>query len=480
MSLEGFRSHLGATAPDVPCDAEILRGDSSPLSSPLRLGTMVIGNRWAVQPMEGWDGAADGNPSDLTLRRWRNFGESGAKLIWGGEAVAVSPDGRANPNQLLVAPHTLKGLEKLRRALLEAHHERFGSTEDLLEGLQLTHSGRFSQPHKKNRSEPRVAFRHPILDGRTGVARDEQVLTDGEVAGLIENFVVAARHAHELGFRFVDIKHCHGYLLHEFLGAHTRPGRYGGSFENRTRVLREIVAGVRREAPGLEVGVRVSIFDFVPFRPDPSASSGARLGPGVPEDFSGALPYRYGFGVDESDPRRHDLTEGRQFLKLLAELGIRLVNLSAGSPYYNPHMQRPALYPPSDGYDPPEDPLLGVARQLRVVRELKAEFRDLILVGSAVSYLQDYLPHVAQALVRDGWMDVVGIGRMVLAYWDLPADVLEKGELQRKRLCRTFSDCTTAPRNGLVSGCYPLDPHYASLPEAAKLKEVKRAVGRKP
>jgi len=480
MSLEAFRSHLGATAPDVPCDAEILRGESSPLSRPLRLRSMVVGNRWAVQPMEGWDGTPDGSPSDLTLRRWRNFGESGAKLIWGGEAVAVRSDGRANPNQLVLAAHTLKGLAKLRRTLLDAHSKRFGSTRDLLEGLQLTHSGRFSQPNEDNRLQPRVAFRHPILDRHVGVTRDEQVLTDGEVADLIEDFVVAARHAQELGFRFVDIKHCHGYLLHEFLGAHTREGRYGGSFENRTRVLREIVEGIRREAPGLEVGVRVSIFDIVPFRPDPSASSGTRLGPGVPEDFSKALPYRYGFGVDENDPRRHDLTEGRRFLQLLDDLGIRLVNLSAGSPYYNPHMQRPALYPPSDGYDPPEDPLVGVARQLRVVRELKGEFPDLILVGSALSYLQDYLPHVAQALVRDGWMDVVGIGRMVLAYWDLPADVLEKGELQRNRVCRTFSDCTTAPRNGLVSGCFPLDHHYSSLPDAAKLKEVKRAAARKP
>jgi NADPH2 dehydrogenase len=479
MNLTEFRSHLGATAPDVPCDAEILKGERSPLSRPLRLKSMAIGNRWAVQPMEGWDATSDGNPSELTLRRWRNFGESGAKLIWGGEAVAVRMDARANPNQLVLASHTLKGLAKLRRTLRDAHRTRFGSTQDLLEGLQLTHSGRFSQPNEKNRSEPRVAFRHPILDGRVGVTSDEPVLTDGEVAGLIEDFVLAARNAQEIGFGFVDIKHCHGYLLHEFLGAHTREGRYGGSFENRTRVLKEIVEGVRREAPGLEIGVRVSIFDVVPFHGDSGASSGAGLGPGVPDDVSTVLPYRYAFGVDENDPRHPDLTEGRRFLHLLDDLGIRLVNLSAGSPYYNPHVQRPALYPPSDGYDPPEDPLAGVVRQLRVVRELKMEFPDLILVGSALSYLQDYLPHVAQALVRDGWMDFVGIGRMVLAYWDLPADALEKGELQRTRVCRTFSDCTTAPRNGLVSGCFPLDPHYASLPEAAKLKAAKGAGRRK-
>ena len=474
MSLAEFRAHLAALAPDVPCDSEILTAPRSPLAEPAVVGGLRIGNRWAAQPMEGWDGLPDGNPGELTLRRWKHFGQSGAKLIWGGEAVAVNFAGRANPNQLVVSKDTLKGLEELRRALLQAHAERFGTLEGLVEGLQLTHSGRFSRPHEKDRPEPKVAFRHPMLDRRVGVESDRQVLTDGEVDGIVGDFITGARLARELGFRFVDIKHCHGYLLHELLAAHSRPGRFGGSFVNRTRALREITAGVRREAPGLEIGVRVSIFDLVPFRPDPSLSRGNVLGPGIPEDFSLALPYRYGFGVSSENPTMPDLTEGRNFLRLLRELGIRLVNLSAGSPYYNPHIQRPALYPPCDGYLPPEDPLLGVARQLRAVRDLKKEFSDLFIVGSALSYLQDYLPHAAQALVRDGWMDSAGIGRMLLAYWDLPADTLEKGKLERKRVCRTFSDCTTAPRKGLVSGCYPLDKSYALLPEARKLKELKR------
>ncbi|HVR73628.1 MAG TPA: NADH:flavin oxidoreductase [Planctomycetota bacterium] len=474
MSLDEFRAHLASIAPEAPCDGEILRADRSPLAAPLTVGPFTIGNRWAVQPMEGWDGTSEGGPGELTFRRWKNFGESGAKLIWGGEAVAVRFDGRANPNQLVMDASTLSGLERLRGTLIGAHVARFGSAAGLVDGLQLTHSGRFARPHRSDLAEPRAAFRHPVLDARTGVSQSRDVLTDGEVEGVIADFVKAARGAREIGFRFVDIKHCHGYLLHEILGAHTREGPYGGSFENRTRALREIVDGVRRDAPGLEVGVRVSIFDLVPFRPDPARSRPNEPGPGVPEDVSGALPYRYGFGVSEADPTRPDLREGRRFLGLLEDLGIRLVNLTAGSPYYNPHIQRPALYPPSDGYEPPEDPLEGVVRQLRVVRDLKREFPGLVIVGSALSYLQDYLPHVAQAIVRDGWMDFAGIGRMVLAYWDLPADLLEKGSLDRRRICRTFSDCTTAPRNGLVSGCYPLDKHYATLPEAAKLREVKR------
>jgi len=477
-SFESFREHLASIDPDVPADKGILEAPESPLAAPLDVPlaggeNFRIGNRWVVHPMEGWDGTDDGNPSEHTLRRWHNFGISGAKLIWGGEAVTVDPMGRANPNQLYMAEHTLGGLDRLRRTLLDAHSERFGAgtTDDLLLGLQLTHSGRFSQPRVKGRAEPRVAFRHPVLDARVGVVDDSAVLTDGEVDGLIEAFVDAAKKAASIGYQFVDIKHCHGYLLHEFLGAHTREGRYGGSFENRTRILREVVAGIRRDAPDLTIGVRVSIFDVIPYRknPDDAASRG------IPAEYPGGEPYRWGFSIDPDDPTRPDLGEGRAFLELLRDLDISLVNVSGGSPYYNPHVQRPALYPPSDGYQPPEDPLLGVVRHLRIVRDLKHEFPDLVLIGSALSYLQDYLPHVAQGLVREGWMDMVGYGRMVLSYWDLPADTLENGELTKKRICRTFSDCTTGPRNGILSGCYPLDPYYRDLPEAAELREIKRA-----
>jgi 2,4-dienoyl-CoA reductase-like NADH-dependent reductase (Old Yellow Enzyme family) len=175
-----------------------------------------------------------------------------------------------------------------------------------------------------------------------------------------------------------------------------------------------------------------------------------------------------------------DLAEPLAFLELCADLGIKIVNLSAGSPYYNPHMQRPAAYPPSDGYLPPEDPLVGVARQLGAVRQLKARSSGrLILVGSAYSYLQEFLPYVAQSAVRSGWVDVVGIGRMVLSYPDIFTDALTKGALDAKHICRTFSDCTTAPRNGLMSGCYPLDEYYAKSAAGSQLKQIKR-LGKPP
>jgi len=168
-----------------------------------------------------------------------------------------------------------------------------------------------------------------------------------------------------------------------------------------------------------------------------------------------------------------DLTETIQFLALLEKLEIRLVNVTAGSPYYDPHIQRPALYPPSDGYQPPEDPLVGVAKQMNVTRQLKQRFPNLIFVGSAYSYLQDFLPHVAQAAIREAWVDAVGLGRMVLAYPEILWDAGRGNTVQHKRVCRTFSDCTTAPRKGLPSGCYPLDRYYKISELAQKLKAAK-------
>jgi 2,4-dienoyl-CoA reductase-like NADH-dependent reductase (Old Yellow Enzyme family) len=470
-TTQGFQAHLQSLGLNIPCDPELVAGPASPLAQPLVRGGFKIGNRIAIHPMEGWDGTADGNPSESTLRRWQRFGQSGAKLIWGGEAVAVRPEGRANPNQLLMADHTLKGLARLRTVLMDAHRQTAGSQEGLLIGLQLTHSGRYCRP--KEKLEPRILYRHPILDKRLGLAADYPVLTDGEIEGIIEDFHRAGRRAQELGFDFVDVKHCHGYLGHEFLSAHTRAGTYGGSFENRTRFLRDVVAGIRSESPGLHVGVRLSAFDAVPFHPDPDRSMPGKLGPGIPEAYAACIPYRWGFGVNPQDPTQADLTEPIRFLSLLEEMDIRLVNLTAGSPYYNPHIQRPALFPPSDGYRPPEDPLAGVARQMEMVRDLKQRFPNLIIVGSAYTYLQDFLPNVAQGALRQGWVDSVGLGRVVLSYPEVLWDAMAGRTLKHKLVCRTFSDCTTAPRHGLPSGCYPLDDYYKHSEAAEQLKAVK-------
>ena len=471
--VEAFRTHLRELQISIPCDSHLLPADSSPLAQPLHAGDIHLGNRFAVQPMEGWHGTAAGRPTELTYRRWRRFGASGAKLVWGGEAVAVRHDGRANPNQLVINEHAQTDLATLREALIEEHQRASGSLAGLLIGLQLTHSGRYSRPNRQDRAEPRILYHHPILDKRLGIREDYPVLGDGELRQIIEDFHRAALLAHHAGFDFVDIKHCHGYLAHELLSAHTRAGDYGGSFENRTRFLREIVEGIQGLVPSLRIGVRLSAFDTVPFRPEPAGSATGKPGRGISEDFSELLPYRWGFGVNVQNPVEPDLTEPMRFLSLLSDLGINLINISAGSPYYNPHVQRPALYPPSDGYQPPEDPLLGVAQQMQVTRTLKRKFPNMIVVGSAYSYLQEFLPYVAQAAVREEWVDCVGLGRMILAYPRLPIDLISGAGMQRKQVCRTFSDCTTAPRNGLPSGCYPLDRDYRESNAGIRLRQIK-------
>lgn len=460
-TAELFQQRIEELAIELPFDEEV--DPAGPLAQPYKRSHGDVGNRFCILPMEGWDGQTDGKPSELTRRRWQNFGLSGAKLIWGGEAVAVRHDGRANPNQLLINDDNLSEIERLRLELEEMHQEHFGTTDDLLVGLQLTHSGRFARPNDKRKLEPRIAYRHPILDRRFSVQGDENLLSDDDLSRLVEDFIRAAQLASKAGFAFVDVKHCHGYLGHEILSGFDRPGRYGGSFENRTRFLREIVAGVRAEAPELQIGVRVSVFDFSPFRAGDD-------GVGVPEATG---EYRYAFGGDGGGAG-YNLHEPSLFLGLLHELGVDLVCSTCGSPYYNPHIQRPAAFPPSDGYSPPEDPLVGVARQIQATAQLKAAHPNMLIVGSGYSYLQDWLPNVGQRAVRDNLVDVVGLGRMVLSYPDLPADVLRGRPLARKRICRTFSECTTAPRNGMVSGCYPLDPFYKARPEREQVARLKR------
>ena len=467
-TADDFRKYVAELGIHLPLDDKTEPAPDGPLAHKYTLKTgRVIGNRFCILPMEGWDGTPDGQPTEYTLRRWRNFGLSGAKLIWGGEAVAVRHDGRANPNQLMINEHTKDGLANLRQNLVDAHKTHAGNSDDLLIGLQLTHSGRFARPNVKTRLEPLILYHHPLLERIYQIDPNLPVMTDTQIEDLIEDFIRSARLAYELGFDFVDLKHCHGYLGHEFLSARSRSGPYGGSFENRTRFLRELVAGIRRDVPGLLVGVRVSAYDFPPFRPDDTGVGSVM----DYRDMNGQYPFA--FGADPDDPLKIDHTEPRRFLELVQSLGIELVNLSAGSPYYNPHMQRPAYFPPSDGYQPPEDPLVSVARQINNVATLKASFPELAIVGTGYSYLQDWLPQVGQYAVRTGMVDFVGLGRMALAYPEMPADVLAGKELDRKRICRTFSDCTTAPRSGMISGCYPLDDFYKALPEADKLKQVK-------
>lgn len=420
-TVDAFRSHvadLGLPFDETP--------DVDALASPIEVAGKPSPNRFAVLPMEGWDGTDDGRPTDLVRRRWSRFGTGGAGLVWGGEAFAVRADGRANPRQLCAGPSSVDDLAELHELLDPAQ----------VAGLQLTHSGRWSL-------EPRPARHDPLLDGR----RSGTPLSDDELDRLADDYLAAAVLARDAGFDFVDVKACHGYLLHELLSGTNRPGRHGGDLAGRSRLLRTIVERVRDA--GIPVGVRLSVFDVVPHRAGPD-------GVGEPE-----VETKLGYGFDQP-------------LQLIDLLGVDLVCVTAGSPYYCPHVQRPAYFPPSDGYRPPEDPLVGVARLLAACADLAKARPDVTFVASGVTYLQEWVPHVASAMVGNGGAAIVGLGRMALSYHDLPADVLARGPLDRRRLCRTFSDCTTAPRHGLVSGCWPLDDHYKLRPDRHLLAAAKR------
>lgn len=453
ISLAALRDYLGDLGIDIPIDEEV--DPAGALARPMEItdgsaGTHAAPNRWAVLPMEGWDGDTDGRPSDLVRRRWDRFAASGTGLVW-GEATAVRPDGRANPRQLVLNESTVDDLAALR--------DRLDPSQVTV--LQLTHSGRYARPTAAGPA-PKTVYQHPLLDARVDSGAAE-VLTDDELDELVEQFIHRAVLAHQAGFDFVDVKACHGYLGHEFLSAFDRPGPYGGDLEGRTRFLQSIITGIRAKAPTLGVAVRLSLFDFVPHTAGPS-------GVGTPETLD---PYPLAFGGDGSGVGV-DLTETHQLLDMLGELGVGLVCASAGSPYYVPHIQRPAYFPPSDGYQPPEDPLVGVARLIAATAEIAGQHSDTTVLAAGLSYLQEWLPNVGQALVTAGIADAVGLGRMILSYPHLPADVLAGRELDRRLICRTFSDCTTAPRSGLISGCYPLDDFYKQREERIQLAAFKK------
>ena len=324
-SVVKLREHLANLGVEIPMDDEV--DPAGPLAQAMAVtdgsaGTKTAPNRWAVLPMEGWDGETDGRPSDLVRRRWDRFAASGAGLVW-GEATAVRPDGRANPHQLVLDETTVEDVAALRA--------RLDSSQVTV--LQLTHSGRFARPTAAGPA-PKTVYEHPLLDARVGSGATE-VLTDDELDELVEQFVDRAVLADQAGFDFVDIKACHGYLGHEFLSAVDRPGPYGGDLEGRTRFLLSIIEGIRQQTPDLGVAVRLSLFDMVPH----TAGEG---GVGVPETPG---PYRLAFGGDGSGVGA-DLSETHRVLDLLSSLGVGLVCATAGSPYYVPHIQRPAYFPP--------------------------------------------------------------------------------------------------------------------------------------
>jgi 2,4-dienoyl-CoA reductase-like NADH-dependent reductase (Old Yellow Enzyme family) len=442
--------------------------DLSPLFRSVAIGPLRVGNAFCIQPMEGCDGTLDGRPDVLTFRRYQRFGAGGAKLIW-GEAAAVVEAGRANPRQLLLNEQTVSDFARLLCECRQAHRTTCGSDDDLIVGLQLTHSGRYSY------LRPLLAVHDPLLDPRTVVDRasgktvdaDYPLLTDDELRRLVDAYVAAARLAYHCGFQFIDLKQCHRYLLNELLAAKMRPGPFGGSLENRTRLARDIITAIRTEIPELVIASRLNVYDGIPYC--------KRDNDGVGEPYPWQAPVRSAWGTCEDDPAQPDLTEPAWWMGEMVQLGVTLVNVSLGNPYASPHLIRPFEYPPPDGYETPEHPLIGVDRHVRLAAELQGRYPHLPLVGSGYSYLQEFLFPAGAANVRDGRITLVGVGRAALPQPDFVRQLASTGRLDRKRVCRTFSYCTALMRSKhnelgqFPTGCPPFDKEvYGPIWEQAK------------
>jgi len=426
-TLDELRQRIAELGLDLP-----LEEDLSPLARPVAVASVQAPNAIAIHPMEGCDGTADGRPGELTIRRYERFARGGAGLLW-FEATAIMPAVRANPRQLTLTEETLPAFRALREHTLELARQTYGPAHRPLTVLQLTHSGRYSKP--EGRPAPIIAFHDPLLDPGSSVQPEQAPISDEELAALPERYVQAARLAQEAGFDGVDIKSCHRYLLSELLAAHTRPGAYGGSFENRTRLLLEIVERVRAGAPGLLVAVRLNAYD--------------------------GHPYPYGWGVAPHDPTVPDLTEPLRLVRALQAHGVQLLSITAGNPYYTPHINRPYDQPMAGNKIVEEHPLVGVARLVHLARAAQQAAPGLPVIGAGYSWLRQYLGNVAAGVLRRGWAAFAGLGREAFAYPNAPRDLLAgylqptgaSGGLDPRQVCLACSRCSQIMRAGGMAGC---------------------------
>jgi len=414
--------------------------DTSILKQPVRIGNLTAPNSFATQAMEGCDGDSQGRPGPLTFRRYKRFAAGGAGIIW-SEAIAVVPEGRANPRQLWLNEDSKDTFAEMLRQARESAHQRFGKNHNPVIVAQLTHSGRYSKP--KGVPEPIIPQHDPYRDAmvpqyppdasaKKNLAPDWPVATDEYFDQLQEHFVNVAQMAFSAGFDAVDIKACHGYLINEIFACFNRPGKYGGSFENRTRILLEIIDKIHAKlGKDKLVTTRFPMYD--------------------------AIPYPYGWAVDKNDYTKPDFTEPKKLLKLLQDKDVKFINTTVGNPYYSPHMGRPFNEPILGTYESPEHPLIALTRILDITAEIQKAAPDLVVVGTGYSWLRSLLPYVGAASKKNGRVTVVGAGRMSFAYPDFPYDIIKKGKLDPEKCCIGCSGCTQIMRDGGMAGCVVRD-----------------------
>ena len=397
-----------------------LSTDFDALREPITIGDATAPNRLATQPMEGCDGTAAGRPGELTSRRYRRFAEGGAGVLW-FEATAVAPEARANPRQLLLTEDTTGAIKRLFDDSVAVAVNQNGSEARPYTVLQLTHSGRYSRP--ESQPAPIIATENPYL--RLKSPENKRIISDEDLEELEERYTDAAAMACEIGFDAVDIKSCHRYLVAELISARTRNGRYGGTFENRTRFLLNIIDRISsRTSGGINIAVRLNVYD--------------------------AIPLPYGWGVDKDDHRQYDLDEPIRLVKLLVERGVKLINVTAGNPYFNPHVNRPFDTGP---YVPPEHPLEGVCRMLAMARTIRDAAGGAAVMASGFSWLREFGSHAAAGGIRDGWFELAGFGRQAFAYPDFARDILYGEAMARKKCCITCGKCSEIMRFDGMTGC---------------------------
>ncbi len=412
-----LRAELARLGLTLPIDEDL-----SILGERVEIGSLATPNRFAVQPMEGFDSTSDGSPGELSFRRYTRYARGGSGLIW-FEATAVLDEARSNPGQLCLHRDNVDAFTRLveatRRTACDAHgHE-------VVMVIQLTHSGRYSKPTGIPR--PLIAHHSAVLDPKHNLPNDYPLVTDEYLDRLQTTYVEAARLAARAGFDGVDIKSCHRYLVSELLASHTREGKYGGSLENRSRLLREVLEKITREVPELFITTRMNVYD--------------------------AIPYPYGFGVDRDDFQKPQLSEPLAVIEQLRALGMPLLNVSIGNPYYNPHYGRPFDHPVVGVDAPDEHPLAGVVRFINITRTIQEAVPELPVVGGGYTWLRHLMPQVAAGVIRTKGATLIGQGRGAFAYPDSPNDVLTKGHMDPAKTCVTCSGCTQIMRDGAMTGC---------------------------
>lgn len=430
-SREEFLAKIAALSLEIPFSHDI-----GGLFRSFPLAGRTLPNRLAVHPLEGADAGPGGAPGELTFRRYRRFAESGCGLIW-FEATALHEEGRSNPNQLLLSKQTLDAFKRLVEMIRSFAQKRAGRNPSPVLILQLTHTGRFSKP--RGASAPIIAQHNPHLDPLHKIPPDHPLISDRELDDLQDIFARAAGMAAEAGFDGVDIKACHGYLVSELLASRSRENsRYGGSFDNRTRFLRETTAKIKTGVPNIIIASRLGLYDSV--------------------------PCPYGFGTDEKDAANSDLSEPVALVKKLSKKGLTLLNITAGIPAYRPHYGRPFDKPVRGGSVPDEHPLTGVSRLVRLASRLQKEFPSLAVVGTGYSWLRRFFPHVAAGVLTNGGASLIGVGRLAYAYPDFAWDLMDKGALDPRKLCLACSGCSTLLRAGGPVGCLVRDKTLYRLP----------------